>query len=201
MNRRVRPIYDALDARNYKLSLKLCTAALQKSADSSLIKALKAGNVAFADVISGPLPGSGLRTETNTVDLTVADALEVFATQSATDVCRFVIARVDGVISALITSLKTRGGDLRARRSYMETLGNLGERGKQYRAERRARRRRMQGKWADSSEAAKDASVVELLGPAAAAASCSVVHCCCVISVSVFLYSVFVLSVKFFALI
>ena len=42
MNRRVRPIYDALDARNYKLSLKLCTAALQKSADSSLIKALKA---------------------------------------------------------------------------------------------------------------------------------------------------------------
>ena len=96
----------------------------------ALIAALKAGNVAFADVIGGPL-GPGLRTETNTVDLTVADALEVFATQSATDVCRFVMNRVDGVISALITSLKTRGGDLRARRSYMETLGNLGERGKE----------------------------------------------------------------------
>ena len=96
----------------------------------ALITALKAGNFNFAFLIAGPL-GLGLRTETNTVDLTVADALEVFATQSATDVCRFVMNRVDGVISALITSLKTRGGDLRARRSYMETLGNLGERGKE----------------------------------------------------------------------
>ena len=41
MNRKLRPIYDALDARNYKLSLKLCTAALQKT-DAGLIKALKA---------------------------------------------------------------------------------------------------------------------------------------------------------------
>ena len=41
MNRKLRPIYDALDARNYKLSLKLCTAALQKT-DAPLIKALKA---------------------------------------------------------------------------------------------------------------------------------------------------------------
>ena len=50
---------------------------------------------------------------------------------------------------------------------------NLGERGKRYRAERRAeRRRRMQGNWADSSDAAKDASVAELLGAATAATSC-----------------------------
>ena len=40
-NRKLRPIYDALDARNYKLSLKLCNAALQKG-DSPLVKALKA---------------------------------------------------------------------------------------------------------------------------------------------------------------
>ena len=74
----------------------------------ALIKALKAGNVAFADVISGPI-GSELRTETNFVDLTLAEALAVFATQSAEDVCRFVIDHVGGVISALITSLQTQG--------------------------------------------------------------------------------------------
>ena len=53
----------------------------------ALITALKAGNVTFAEVIGGPF-GPDLRTETNTVDLTVAEALEVFATQSATGVCR-----------------------------------------------------------------------------------------------------------------
>ena len=94
----------------------------------ALITALKAGNVPFADVIGGPL-SPDLRTEAN-VDLTVADALEVFATQSAPEVCGCVIDRVDDVISALISSLQTRGGDLRARRSYMETLGNLGEHAK-----------------------------------------------------------------------
>lgn len=42
--RKVRPIYEALDARNYKQSLKLCTAVLQKPgpANVQLIKALKA---------------------------------------------------------------------------------------------------------------------------------------------------------------
>eukprot|EP01045_Picozoa_sp_COSAG04_P033062 COSAG04_NODE_6699_length_1274_cov_1.689362_1_plen_171_part_10 len=45
---------------------------------------------------------------------------------------------------------------------------NLGERGKRYRAERRATHRRMQGKWADSSDAAKDTNLVERIGPAAA---------------------------------
>ena len=94
----------------------------------ALITALKAGNVPFADVIGGPL-SPDLRTEAH-VDLTIADALEVFSTQSAPEVCGCVIDRVDDVISALISSLQTRGGDLRARRSYMETLGNLGERGK-----------------------------------------------------------------------
>eukprot|EP01045_Picozoa_sp_COSAG04_P009420 COSAG04_NODE_543_length_12846_cov_7.281556_5_plen_509_part_00 len=49
---------------------------------------------------------------------------------------------------------------------------NLGERGKRYRAERSAQRRRTQGKWADSSEAAKDASVIERLDGRAGAASC-----------------------------
>eukprot|EP01045_Picozoa_sp_COSAG04_P003609 COSAG04_NODE_148_length_22826_cov_11.360026_4_plen_2104_part_00 len=44
---------------------------------------------------------------------------------------------------------------------------NLGQRGKQYRAERRAAHRRMQGKWGGSSAAAKDASVIELLQPSA----------------------------------
>ena len=66
----------------------------------ALIKALKAGNVPFADVVGGPL-GAGLRTETNTVDLTIEDALEVFATQSAKGVLEFIIERVDGVISSV----------------------------------------------------------------------------------------------------
>lgn len=40
--RKVRPIYEALDARNYKLALKLCTSVLQKpGSHHSLVKALK----------------------------------------------------------------------------------------------------------------------------------------------------------------
>eukprot|EP00803_Ostreobium_quekettii_P004295 evm.model.scf_292.2 EVM.evm.TU.scf_292.2 scf_292:7318-20147(-) len=42
MERRARPIYDALDARNWKAALKLANAALNKHKDSHLIKALKA---------------------------------------------------------------------------------------------------------------------------------------------------------------
>ena len=49
---------------------------------------------------------------------------------------------------------------------------NLGERGKHYRAERRARRRRMQGKWGDSTAAAKDTSVAALLELDASTRSC-----------------------------
>ena len=35
-------VYDALDAHNFKQSLKLCDAALKKAADTSMVKALKA---------------------------------------------------------------------------------------------------------------------------------------------------------------
>ena len=40
--RKLRTIYDALDAHNFKQSLKLCDAALKKAADTSMVKALKA---------------------------------------------------------------------------------------------------------------------------------------------------------------
>lgn len=40
--RKVRPIYDALDARNYKQALKLATNALEKNPKDSLVKSLKA---------------------------------------------------------------------------------------------------------------------------------------------------------------
>ncbi|GLI65101.1 hypothetical protein VaNZ11_008542 [Volvox africanus] len=40
--RKVRPIYDALDSRNWKGALKLCQQALQKYSDNELIKVLKA---------------------------------------------------------------------------------------------------------------------------------------------------------------
>ena len=92
----------------------------------ALITALKAGNFNFAFLIAGPF-GAWLQTETNTADLTVADALEVFATQSAKGVLEFIIERVDGVISALIASLRKQGGDPHARKSYVDTLGNLVE--------------------------------------------------------------------------
>lgn len=40
--RRVRPIYDAFDARNFKVALRLATTALDKSPKDLLIKSLKA---------------------------------------------------------------------------------------------------------------------------------------------------------------
>jgi N-terminal acetyltransferase B complex non-catalytic subunit len=42
MDRKLRPIYEAIDARNYKQSLKLCNNFLKKKEDSQHAKVLKA---------------------------------------------------------------------------------------------------------------------------------------------------------------
>lgn len=42
MERKVRPIYDALDARNYKQALRLSTQAVERAPDQPLLKVLKA---------------------------------------------------------------------------------------------------------------------------------------------------------------
>ena len=91
----------------------------------ALIEALSAGDLDTADLLS-PL-SEEWQALIDPVDLTVADAFQVFLHEPEVGVVEFFLNRVDGVLSALIASLEDRGLGL-ARKWTAATLGKLGER-------------------------------------------------------------------------
>eukprot|EP01045_Picozoa_sp_COSAG04_P015552 COSAG04_NODE_1236_length_7618_cov_4.893470_1_plen_454_part_10 len=124
--------------------------------------------------VAQPLPAAAAATAAPWA----ADHDDIDANQTAHDIYKLMPgvhgdSPPDAFVKHIETALRNAStlGPFWANHSHAERTEqlrlNLGGRGKRYRAERRARRRRMQGKWADSSDAAKDASVIDRLGPAA----------------------------------